>query len=79
MNNKESALFYLEALRDDFHRAANRSYFEHSYVSYRDLSVREAQLTTAIAIVRNEFAQVPVEEPTDEELVAIASRPVDIT
>ena len=72
MNNKEAALFYLEALKDDVARAAKRHYFSSEFVSYRDLSVREAQLQTAIALVGNRFAAVPIDEPTDEELLALA-------
>ena len=73
MSNKEAALFYLEALKEDVHRAANRHYFKSEYVSYRDLSIREAQLQTAICLVGNRFAEVPVDEPTDEELCSVAA------
>ena len=68
MNNKEAALFYLHALKEDVHRAANAHYFKAEYVSFRDLSIREAQLQTAISLVGNRFAAVPIDEPTDEEL-----------
>ena len=74
-SNKDSALFYLEALKEDVHRAAQRHYFSGHFVSYRDLSVREAQLQTAISLVQNRIAGVPIDEPSDEDLEAIQREP----
>ena len=73
MNNKEAAVFYLEALKEDVHRAANKHYFRSEFICYRDLSIREAQLTTALHLIENRFAAVPVDEPSDEELIALAA------
>ncbi len=73
MSNKDAAIFYLEALREDFKRGANRHYFRAEYVSYRDLSIREAQINTAIGLVENLFARVPVDEPSDQQLRDIGS------
>lgn len=73
MSNKDAAIYYLSALRDDVKRSATRHYFASEYVSYRDLSIREAQLTTALNLVQNKYAAVPIDEPTDEELLALAA------
>ena len=74
-SNKEAALFYLEALKEDVHRAAQRDYFSGHFVSYRDLSIREGHIQIALNLVQNRLAGVPVDEPSDSDLQAIEHEP----
>ena len=67
--NREAALFYLEALRDDTAKAANNYYFQSKFVSYGDAREKTAKLDAIISQFRSCFDAY--REPTLTELRSI--------